>query len=185
QMEENLDIDLIIKLVVPVVTAILGVLIKNHLDAKPKLITYLVNASAIPLKDDANTNVHVHSIVVRNVGKKSANNVRIGHTHLPKSYVVYPPLNHTVEEDAQGCSELIIPNLVPDEQVTIQYLYYPPITWDRINTYTKSDEMQAKYVNVIPSPQIPMVQQITMLVLMFIGASTTLYWLVQVFLKFA
>ncbi|MGV2988100.1 hypothetical protein ACE1OE_10665 [Vibrio sp. E150_011] len=180
-----MDIDLILKFVAPIITAIIGIVTKNYLDAKPKLITYMVSASAIPLKDDANSSVHVHSIVVRNVGKKSANNVRIGHANLPKSYLVSPPLNHKVENDIHGCSELIIPTLVPNEQVTIQYLYYPPLTWQQINTYTKSDEIQADYVNVIPSPEISKLQQFFMLLFMFIGASSVLYWAISMFIQFA
>lgn len=177
----DITIDTIAKLAAPIVAALIGFLLKRYFESKPILITYLVHATAIPLRDESNTNVNTHSIVVRNTGKKTAFNVRIGHNHLPISYNLFPSIKHEVLEGPEGKSEILIPTLVPEEQVNISYLYFPPITWKQINSYCKSDEMQAKYVNVIPSPR-PAKPLIALLwTLIFIGASTTIYWLFHLF----
>ena len=149
-----MELDTIAKLLAPIATAIIGFLVKKYLEARPKLITYLVHASAIPLHDDKNTEVNTHSIVVRNAGKRTAHNVRIGHNFLPKSFQLYPQLTHNIVEGDNGAAEILIPTLVPDEQVNISYLYFPPDTWHKVNSYCKSDEMSAKYINIVPSLQL-------------------------------
>ena len=172
-----MDLDVIAKLLAPVSTAIVGFLIKEYFEARPRLITYLVHASAIPLHDDKNTNVNTHSIVVRNAGKKTAHNVRIGHNYLPPSFQLYPQLTHEISRGENGTAEILIPTLVPDEQVNISYLYFPPDTWHKVHSYCKSDEVSAKYVNVVPSQQLNKFQTFVLWLLLFIGASTVVYWL--------
>ena len=49
-----------------------------------------------------------------------------------------------------GGQEILFPSLVPNEQVTVSYLYFPPATWDQINVGVKSDEGFAKVIRVIP-----------------------------------
>ncbi|WP_308366447.1 MULTISPECIES: hypothetical protein [unclassified Microbulbifer] len=171
-----MNIDIIAKLAAPVITAIAGFVLKAYFEAKPKLVTYLVHASAIPLHDDNGTNVNTHSIVVRNSGKKTANNIRIGHIFLPKSFRLFPQLTYEVEGEVHGPAEILIPTLVPGEQVSISYLYFPPILWSGIHAYCKCDETSAKYLNVIPSQQMPAVQKSILWALLFIGASTVVYW---------
>ena len=48
----DINIDFIGKLVAPILTAIVGLIVKRYFEARPKLITYLIHASAIPLGDD-------------------------------------------------------------------------------------------------------------------------------------
>ena len=52
-----------------------------------------------------------------------------------------------------GGRELLFPRLVPGEQVTVTYLYFPPVIWSNINSYTKSDEGLATIINVLPAPR--------------------------------
>lgn len=171
-----MDLETIAKLLSPVITAIVGFLVKKYLEARPKLITYMVHASAIPLHDEKKSEVNTHSIVVRNAGKKTAHNVRIGHNFLPKSFQLYPQLTHEIISGDNGAAEILIPTLVPDEQVNISYLYFPPDTWHRVHSYCKSDEMSAKYINIVPSPQLNRLQTTALWLLLFIGASTVVYW---------
>lgn len=171
-----MDLDVIAKLLAPVITAIVGFLTKKYFEAKPKLITYLVHTSAIPLHDDKNTNINTHSIVVRNAGKKTAHNVRIGHNYLPQSFQLYPQLAHEIIRGDNGVAEILIPTLVPDEQINISYLYFPPDTWHKVHSYCKSDETSAKYINVVPTQQQSKILFFILLLLTFIGASTVMYW---------
>jgi hypothetical protein len=85
----NIDIDIVGKILAPTITGIIGFITKRYFDARPKLITYLVHASAIPLGDDKKTNVNTHSIVVRNAGKKTAHNVR-------RVTISFPPFKSTL-----------------------------------------------------------------------------------------
>lgn len=48
----DINIDVIGKLLAPIITAIVGFIAKRYFEARPKLITYLVHASAIPLGDE-------------------------------------------------------------------------------------------------------------------------------------
>lgn len=172
-----MDLDTLAKLVAPAITAIIGIIVKKYFESRPKLITYLVHASAIPLHDEKNTNVNTHSIVVRNAGGRTAHNVRIGHNYLPKSFQLYPQLTHEVTPGDNEAAEILIPTLVPGEQVNISYLYFPPDTWHKVHSYCKSDEVNSKYINVVPSPQLGLPQKTLIWFLIFIGASTMVYWL--------
>jgi hypothetical protein len=170
-----IDIDVIGKIVSPILTAIVGYIAKRYFEARPNLITYLVHASAIPLADEKNTNVNTHSIVVRNSGKKTAHNVRIGHNFLP-AFQIYPQLSHEIVRGPDNSAEIIIPTLVPGEQINISYLYFPPAVWSQVHSYCKSDEMTAKYINVIPSVQPNKFQLVVIWGLLFMGVSTLVYW---------
>jgi hypothetical protein len=173
----DINIDVIGKLVAPILTAVVGLLAKRYFEARPKLITYLIHTSAIPLGDEKNTNVNSHSIVVRNSGKKTAHNVRIGHNFLP-AFQIFPQLSHEVLKGKNNSAEIFLPTLVPGEQITISYLYFPPDLWSQVHSYCKSDEMAAKYINIIPSVQLNKIQTTVIWSLLFIGASTIVYWLI-------
>lgn len=171
------QIDLIGKLVAPVFTAIIGLIAKRYVEARPKLITYLVHASAIPLGDKNQTTVNSHSIVIRNSGKRTAHNLRIGHNLLP-TFQIYPHLPYEIVKGPDNSAEIVIPTLVPREQINISYLYFPPVVWSQVHSYCKSDEVAAKYVNIIPTAQLNKLQLFIIWSLLFIGTSTLVYWII-------
>lgn len=171
-----IDFELILKLMSALMATAGGALIKHYLEGKPRLITYLVHASAIPLNDASNTQVNTHSIVVRNTGRKTANNVRIGHNWLPIGYQISPNVSYQVLGKVDGPAEILIPTLVPGEQINIAYLYFPPNTFGLVNSYTKSDEGMAKVVNIIPTPQASKWAIYFVWLLMLTGLSTILYF---------
>lgn len=170
------DFEVIAKLLSPLIAALVGAVAKRYFEAKPKLISYLVHSSAIPLNDEANTQINTHSIVVRNAGKKAAHNIRVGHNFLPKSFQIYPPVSHTILPGPGSADEILIPTLVPNEQVSISYLYFPPLTFNQVNAYTKSDEGLAQIINVIPTPRPSKIVVGVLWALVFVGASTVSYW---------
>ncbi|MGY2237803.1 hypothetical protein [Pseudomonas gingeri] len=174
-------LDAAIKLAAPVLTGVFGLLAKIYLDAKPKLVCYMIHSIAITTRNQIDPNaqpiiVHTHSIAVRNAGKKSASNVRIGHHFLP-DFQIYPSLIHEVIKGPDNTAEILIPTLVPGEQITIGYLYFPPQTFQNINNYCKSDEVLAKYLNVTPMVPASKIQLRTLWTLVFIGASSLVYWI--------
>lgn len=177
------DLEVLAKLLAPIIAALVGAIIKHYFEAKPKLISYLVHASAIPLNDGNSQIINTHSIVVRNAGKKTANNIRIGHNTLPKSFQIYPPVSYTILSVANVSSEILIPTLVPNEQITISYLYFPPLTFNQVHAYTKSDEVLAQIINVIPTPQPAKLAIWGIWALIFVGASTICYWTIMYIAK--
>ena len=167
----------VIGVIAPILTAIVGFIARSYFEARPKLITYFVHSSAIPLNNEQKTSVNFHSIVVRNSGKRTANNVRIGHNFLP-AFQIHPQLAHNIIKGPENSAEIIIPTLVSGEQISISYLYFPPDLWSQVHSYCKSDEMAAKYINIIPTAQLNKLQLTALWTLLFIGASTIAYWII-------
>ncbi|MXS79331.1 hypothetical protein ABF86_00760 [Nitrosomonas sp. GH22] len=151
----NIEIETIAKIVSPLLVAISSFFLSRYLETRPKLISYVVHASEFPPLNENSSAVRTHGVVIRNAGKRTAHNVRIGHVVFPASYQIYPSVTHKVGHSPSGSAEIVIPTLVSNEQVTLSYLYFPPLFWNQINSYTKSDEGMAKVINVIPSPQWP------------------------------
>ena len=118
----ELDSDSIAKIVGPLLSLVLSALIKHYTEAKVKLVSFIGHVSSFTLQDQQRTIVHTHSLIVRNAGRKTAHNVRLTHSFLPENIAVYPPVHYTIERNSEGSGEILIPVLVPKEQVTISYL---------------------------------------------------------------
>ena len=173
------DIEIIAKIASPIITLIVGAIIKHLTERRSKIVSFLGHVSSFTLRDENHTQVYTHGIVIRNAGRKSATNVRVGHNFLPPNIQVSPPVKYTIEENPEGGAEIIFPIMVPKEQISISYLYFPPVTWDKVNAYTKSDDGFANILNVISMP-LPSKFVITLVWgLMFLGASFIFYWLVK------
>lgn len=170
------DFETVAKIGSPLVTLIVGAFIKHYSEKSSKVLSYIGHVSAFTLQDEKKSAVFTHSVIVRNAGRRAATNVRLGHNVLPVNIRVEPQINYKVETNPEGAAEIVIPILVPKEQVTISYLYFPPTTWQQINSYTKSDDGFAKIVSVIPMPQPSIVVQWTTKGLFLIGASFVVYW---------
>lgn len=98
--------------------------------------------------------VYTHSVIVRNTGSKTATNIRLGHNILPH-VTINPDIDYSIRDLPGGGKEIVIPRLVPKKEVTVSYLYFPPITWDRINTYLETDNGPIKVVQVLLQIQPP------------------------------
>ncbi len=175
----QIDFEAFAKIASPIFTLIAGAIIKRYTEGRPRLLSFLGHVSAFTLQDEQKTVVYTHAVVVRNAGRMAAKNVRLGHMSLPLNVRVEPQVDHTISRREDGTGEIVIPVLVPREQVTVSYLYFPPLTWNQINSYTKSDEGFARIINAIPTPQPP--RPVVWLVwsLMFVGASVLVYWAVN------
>jgi hypothetical protein len=85
---------------------------------------------------------------------------------------------YRVEPTPGGGTDLVFPTLVPGDQVTISYLYFPPITWGQINGTTKSDEGLAKIIHVLPTQQYsPWIIRLLFL-LTCVGAVSIIYFVI-------
>lgn len=166
-----IDWHLIARYAAPLLAVFVGIAISRWLERRPRLVMFLAHAAAINVPSDPPMTVHTHSIVVRNAGGRVASNIRLGHNMLP-AFSVYPPQPYEVV-DIIGGEEIVIPKLVPKEQITIAYLYMPPIIWSQVNTYTKSDEGFAHVLNVLPTQQFPRWLSVLLWFFIAIGALAT------------
>lgn len=166
----------------PIAAVAFGAWLNHILEGRPRLLSYIVHSSAITTRRAPGGNppitVHTHSVVVRNTSRKTTLNVRLGHQVLP-DFTIYPPTHHSVVQLPSGESEIVIPQLVRNEQITVSYLYFPPLTWERVNLYTKSDDGFAKVVAVLPFAAPPRPLQLAAQLCMFVGLGTIAYWVVQ------
>jgi hypothetical protein len=178
----TIDWMLVATIAAPVIALFVGVALNRALEKRVKLVSFLAHASAVntTLQNGTVLNVNTHSIVVRNAGKLPARNVRLGHAFLPDAFSIYPPVHHQVVAVPGGGREIVIPQLVAGEQITVAYLYFPPVTWQSVNQYTKCDEGYAKVVTVLATPQLPRWQQAVAWFLILLGLVTALYLLAQV-----
>ena len=141
----------------PLIALFVGAVLNRAIESRPRLVTYLGHVSAHRLKREDNTSydIFTHSVVLRNSGRRPATNVRLAHPYLP-DFNVFPSVGYRVENLPGGGREIVMPTLVPNEQVTISYLYFPPTTWKQINGPVKSDEGLARVLQVLPTEQYPM-----------------------------
>ncbi len=172
----NIDWNIVAAIAAPLIALFVGAVLNRAIESRPRLVTYLGHVSAHRLKrdDDSWNDVYTHSVVLRNSGRRPATNVRLAHTYLP-NFNVYPDVEQHVEDLPGGGKEIVIPTLVPNEQVTISYLYFPPITWNQINGQIKSDEGLARVLQVLPTQQYPKWFNRLAAGLMLIGLITVIY----------
>ncbi|HAT4697482.1 hypothetical protein SC738_04275 [Legionella pneumophila serogroup 1] len=121
-------------------------------------------------------NVHTHAVVVRNTGKLPTKNVRLGHNFLP-NHNIFPNIKYELTNLPNGGKEISFPILVPNEQITISYLYFAPTVYTDINTHVMSDDGLAKVISVIPSPNLSTKIKNMLYILIFIGATTLIYFI--------
>src|SRR4029078_9798034 len=106
--------------------------------------------------------------------RQSANNVRFRHLALP-DFTLSPAVIYTVVQLPEGGSDILIPALVPNEEVTVSYLYFPPLTFDKINAGIRSDEGFAESVPVLLQRQYGKAFNITVGTVMLAGIVAIVY----------
>ena len=180
-MQDNLGT--VINIVVPFLILFIGIILKRFLARKAKVNFYLSHVSAFTLRD-TRAQVYTHIIVVFNSGNKTAKNVRVGHNYLPRDFSIFPTNKVYEEEEASGGGKNIkFSTLVPKETVTISYLYYPPVTYQQVNSQVAHDEGLAKPIPVLLTKQYPRWQLRILAFLTLLGTVAFIYliiWLIRV-----
>ncbi len=171
-----IDWGVVASIAAPIIALFVGVWVNRKFESRPNLISYYGHISAFTHTPEAGNpfDIHTHSVVLRNAGKKSATNVRIRHSVFP-DFNIWPQVQYEVEELPGGGAEIVIPNLVPGEEVTISYLYFPPVTAAEINAGIKSDEGFAQAIPVLLQRQYPTWFNVSAALLMLVGAVAVLY----------
>ncbi len=152
----TIDWNVIATIASPIIALFIGAGLNRLIESRPKLVSYLGHVSGIHLKgneEQKELQVNTHSVVLRNAGRKTGTNIRLGHITLP-DFQIFPDIDYSIRQLPGGEYEIVIPKLVPKKQITITYLYFPPLTWDRINTHLESDNGSIKVLNVLPTVQL-------------------------------
>lgn len=183
-MEIEWTADAIAKLLAPLLAGVATLCLKAYLTERVKLVWYLVHASATTISGlgeqaGVSVPVHTHLVIVRNDGKKTARNVRLTHTNLPLNVTIHPQIEYSVIRRDDGSGEIVFPTIVPKEQVTVSYLYFPPLHYSQVNSQLKSDDGFARFIEVIPIPKPNRLLVWSLQALAFIGASFLLFWSVR------
>ncbi|HGF5189759.1 TPA: hypothetical protein ACF35N_003814 [Vibrio parahaemolyticus] len=175
----SIDWVLVATIVGPLLSVVLGVLLNRWFESRPKLRVLYSHIAEFDLKNNqamaVPSRVHTHAVNIKNVGNKPAKNVNVAHQYLPDSFRIIPPVPHSIEELPGGGKNIVIPNLVPKKEVIITYLYYPPVTWNQINTSVEDEEGLARVVPMTATQIVnPWLKRVAA-TLFFIGLVTVIY----------
>lgn len=171
-----IDWGVVATIAAPIIALFVGGWVNRRFENRPHLTSYYGHVAAFvhtPAQGQP-VDVHTHSIVLRNAGRRSATNVRVRHSVLP-DFNVWPQVAYTVEELPGGGAEIVIPTLVPGEEVTISYLYFPPVRVDQINAAITSDAGFAQAIPVLLQRQYPTWFNVTVGILILVGIIAVLY----------
>lgn len=151
-----IDWNLVASVAVPVSCLFIGAFINRKLERRPVIVSFFGHASSFSINsnDIAPITINTHTVVIRNVGKRSAKNLRVSHATLP-NVNVFPQIPYHVENLPDGAIDLVFPTVVPGQQVTISYLYFAPLLVTGINIGIKHDDGFGKAISVILQRQYP------------------------------
>ncbi|WP_196297799.1 hypothetical protein [Xanthomonas albilineans] len=131
--------------------------------------------------DPENVVVHSHSILIANIGRKPAMNVRVTHKISGKlpDLTIFPPTDYSIRTNPEGYSEIIFPMLYPKQQLIIAYVYFPPLLSSHIIGTVVSNEGTAQTMAQLPLKALPRPHFVSFIILtlVLIGAAFVLYWL--------
>jgi hypothetical protein len=149
------------------------------LERRPRLIVYYGHVGDFAAQDPEPRRVRTHSVVIRNIGRLAATNVRVPHHgNLATNQIslsVFPSTAYTVQTLPGGEDELLFSRFAPGQEITISYLYYLPIFFNQINARIYSDEGMAREITVLPRPQPQGWQLVILWGLAVTGAIAILY----------
>jgi hypothetical protein len=181
----NVDWHAVINIAMPIITLFIGAWVNRRFENRPILISYYGHVSAFRTAQPGGPQlfVNTHSVVLRNTGRRSATNVRLRHNVLPE-FTIWPALQHHVEDLPNNSGrEVVIPTLVPGEEVTVSYLYFPPLLFNEINSGIRSDQGFAREIRVLLQRQYPHWFNASVVMLMLVGLISLCYLLFQAIVR--
>ncbi len=164
----------------PILTLLLGVWVHRWFEKRPVLLSHWGHVSSFNYqKEDGTTGiVNTHSVVIKNAGRRPAVNVRLSHTVLP-DFNISPAVEYELRKVPNSGDDIVIPTLVPNQQLTISYLYFPPVTYASVNAGVMSDEGLATQIPVLLQRQYPRNYAVVAGMLMIVGLIATVYGVVE------
>lgn len=182
-MDKNVVLDIIKLVAAPLFAIIVQYILKRYDEKGPRVIHYFQHSSAtvVSLKEQAPIQVHSHGLIVKNVGDKPARNVKIYNARLDgESYLsIWPDVSFEEVKLPNGGREICVPILVPNEQITLSYLYSPPVMAFQFMHTVKHDEGFSNAIAVSLTPIPSNIQLWVNRVLTFLGLSTVIYFAID------
>jgi len=174
----SIDWNAVATIAAPVLTLFIGVWVNRKFESRPALISYFSHVSAFQYSPHGQPPIAIntHSVVLRNAGRKTATGVRMHHKLL-SDFNIWPSVVHNVDILSDGTKDIVIPKLVPGEQITISYLYFHPVTFNQINDGIKCDQGFAQQIPVLLQRQYPRWLTNVRVGLMLIGSVAIIYGL--------
>jgi hypothetical protein len=171
-----IDWNVVATIASPVIALFVGVWVNRRFESRPALITYFSHVSAFRYTPPGGQQLQIntHSVVLRNTGRQSAKNIRLHHAFLPE-FNIWPVIVHNVETLPDGSKDIVIPTLVPGEEITVSYLYFPPLVAGQINAGIKSDQGFANQITVLLQRQYSRWFNHTVVALFLVGVVTICY----------
>lgn len=169
-----------------VLTSVTSVAASRWLENRPKLISYLGSMSTHHVTTEETPEgfrVFTHEIVIANTGRRPATNIRVSHARLPNFYV-FPEVPHHVDTLPGGQQDIVLDALIPGQQVTISYLYLPPLLAGGVNTTVRSDQGFAQIVPMRLSRQPHAWLRRISMAFFALGVSTALYLVYSALTRF-
>ncbi|WP_338616421.1 hypothetical protein [Pigmentiphaga sp. CHJ604] len=193
-----MDWDLVIKIATPVITLGLGALITRVAEERARVTAYLGHATStlvrplavpeLPQHSPAGQAeaapafqpfyIFTHTIVVTNPSRKPVTNLVLGHQTLP-NFSVHPDTYHEVRKLPGGGTELVFPKLGAKKQITIAYLYQPPLIFSGINTSYECDAGPVRILAMIPSARPPRPIMWALWFILLYGVGAIIYTILQ------
>lgn len=172
----TIDWNVVATIAAPVIALFVGVWVNRRFENRPILVSYFGHFSAFryTLENDQPIQVNTHSVVLRNAGRQSATNVRLHHITLPQ-FNIWPAIVHNVEDLPDGSKDIVIPTLVPGEEITVSYLYFPPLRPETVNAGIKSDQGFANQIPVLLQRQYPPWLNRLIVTLLIVGIVAVFY----------
>jgi hypothetical protein len=160
-----------------VLGAFVGAVIVKRVDGKADLVSYFGHSSAFTTRPQGQPPfvIHTHDVVIQNVGRKAANNVRVSHNVLPDQFNLFPSVPYAIEQLPDGKKDIVIPKIVPGQLIVISYLYYPPLLWNQVHAGIRSDEGFARQQEMLLQRKMPTWLNVIAVVGFLIGCLTILY----------
>ncbi|MHB9075641.1 MAG: hypothetical protein ACYC6G_19215 [Desulfobaccales bacterium] len=180
----SIDWSVVATIAAPIVALLVGAFVERTFENRSRVISYFGHVSGIRFTREGQPfHINTHSVVIRNAGRKTATNVRLGHATLP-DFQVYPDIEYEVRDLPGGQKEILFPRLIPKKQITLTYLYIPPFTAAQINTYLESDEGAAKVIPVLLTAQLPNWLKAILWILLGYGIIAAIYTCYMIIKRF-
>ena len=181
----NIDWNIVVQIAIPILTVFITAAVSRYWSERPKLIAYYGHVASHALNSVVEgkevKHINTHTVVIRNNGNKTATNVRISHNVLP-DFKIYPETEYYVNDLPSGGKELVFPRITPKREFTISYLYFPPVTYNQIDSFIDSDTGAAKVVNVRLQQIFPRWVNFSVVASMLLGLVAFIYILFEIFL---
>jgi hypothetical protein len=174
----SIDWNLVGLLAGPVVGAVIGAWWTRKLERRPQLVSYFGHVSGFryhPPGGGAPFNINSHTVILRNAGSQSATNIRLHHADTVPAFSIWPQVPHTVDTLPDGSQDIVIPVLVPNQEITIGYMYAPPLVVAQINAGIRCDQGFATPIPVLLQRQFPKWWNLTAFIFFLIGVVAVAY----------